>query len=203
MGSLEIIWPFAFSTPSQYFQLSTHPGRTLLTSNNDRAGVIPSTMQAPLRGEECSTYVARAIGNNWRGGILVGLWFLVLRHDIPSSVTTIGGCAFEACTLLKRGQSSIEPSSIGKGGRQTDIIVFLRSAPDIPIICHRCRVKPHIRFMFALEQCPITCVGRAGGGGAMSRNTNSKQRSMANVVRVLTMYRGGSKITIFTSDYQS
>jgi hypothetical protein len=26
--------------------------------------------------------------------------------------------------------------------------------------------------MFSLEQCPITCVGRAGGGGAMSRNTN-------------------------------
>ena len=133
----------------------------------------------------------------------MGLWFLVLRHDIPSSVTTIGGCAFEACTLLKRGQSSIEPSSIGKGGRQSDIIVFLRSAPDIPIIRHRCRVKPHIRFMFSLEQCPITCVGRAGGGGAMSRNTNSKQRSMAKVVRVLTMYRGSSKITIFPSDYQS
>ena len=89
VGSLEIIWPFAFSTPSRYFQLSMHLSRTLLTSNNDRAGVIPSTVQAPLRDEEHSIYVARAIGNNWRGGILVGLWFLVLRHDIPSSVTPL------------------------------------------------------------------------------------------------------------------
>ena len=106
----------------------------------------------------------------------MGLWFLVLRHDIPSSVTTIGGCAFEACTLLKRGQSSIEPSSIGKGGRQSDIIVFLRSAPDIPIIRHRCRVKPHIRFMFSLEQCPITCVGRAGGGGGQCQEKQIKSK---------------------------